>query len=586
MGFFTRTAMDMLMKTTHPEINRRQCWNLHPHRKPCTECKDICPYGEQIFTRPNLVKDWDPCTECGLCVSACRSGCIIPSPEQVQRDTSAADTDNDTIWIGCEKSTRKNSMVRTCIAALTWETLAYLALNKKIVLDLTPCGECENDLCAAQLRKELTRLVDFFGQPMFEARFTLAYEPDEALYHVKELSRREMFEQVSHGSKSGTKKLLQMLPGLHSEDDGGVDFRLLLHQRTKQLKASMETPLKYGYYLPNFTDKCFGCGKCEKACRAGALKLEDLPDGQTRIVITPWKCSECEVCVASCSNHGIDGMKLRQLTTLGPVSVHKCTKTLCKECGKPIAPGSVDGVCTVCRIKARTKKRQDGSSYYRWCCFTATNEGLRRTDGAGNTIGCSVGRQIRDDIAMDLLRRSVSAVTLDKRAIISNLARIVESVLASGEDSGEQELRRLELEFEKLQARSDAILDRFLDESISKEDYQRVKARCENEMNRVQEKIAAIKQRQTLNTDTQTLKPDIRAAITGIVSGRTADDDFYGHLLQQMTVYRDGRVEVALNLLPAKWVYVLDGLEKYRAKIGGHDASSVPISVSRPLSSG
>ena len=85
MGFFTRTAMDMLMKTTHPEINRRQCWNLHPHRKPCTECKDICPYGEQIFTRPNLVKDWDPCTECGLCVSACRSGCIIPSPEQVQR---------------------------------------------------------------------------------------------------------------------------------------------------------------------------------------------------------------------------------------------------------------------------------------------------------------------------------------------------------------------------------------------------------------------------------------------------------------------------------------------------------------------
>ena len=123
MGFFTRTAMDMLMKTTHPEINRRQCWNLHPHRKPCTECKDICPYGDQIFTRPNLVKDWDPCTECGLCVSDCRSGCIIPSPEQVQRDTSAADTDNDTIWIGCEKSTRKNSMVRTCISALTWEIL-------------------------------------------------------------------------------------------------------------------------------------------------------------------------------------------------------------------------------------------------------------------------------------------------------------------------------------------------------------------------------------------------------------------------------------------------------------------------------
>ena len=69
-----------------------------------------------------------------------------------------------------------------------------------------------------------------------------------------------MFEQVSHGSKSGTKKLLQLLPGLRSEDDGGVDFRLLLHQRTKQLKAAMETPLSYGYSVANFSDNGCGCG--------------------------------------------------------------------------------------------------------------------------------------------------------------------------------------------------------------------------------------------------------------------------------------------------------------------------------------
>ena len=32
MGLFTRYAMDALMKTSHPEVIRRQCWNLHPHR--------------------------------------------------------------------------------------------------------------------------------------------------------------------------------------------------------------------------------------------------------------------------------------------------------------------------------------------------------------------------------------------------------------------------------------------------------------------------------------------------------------------------------------------------------------------------
>ena len=84
-----------------------------------------------------------------------------------------------------------------------------------------------------------------------------------------------------------------------------------------------------------------------------------MPDGQTRVVVTPWKCSECGVCVAACSNSGIDGMKLRQLTTLGPVSVYKCSKTLCADCGKPIAPNSTEGICSVCRIKRRTKQRQE-----------------------------------------------------------------------------------------------------------------------------------------------------------------------------------------------------------------------------------
>ena len=83
------------------------------------------------------------------------------------------------------------------------------------------------------------------------------------------------------------------------------------------------------------------------------MKFEEMPNGQTRMVLTPWKCSECGVCMNVCSNKGFDGMKLYQLTTLGPVVLHKCTKTLCKQCGKPIAPDSAEGLCSVCRIKAR-----------------------------------------------------------------------------------------------------------------------------------------------------------------------------------------------------------------------------------------
>lgn len=360
MSLFTRYAMDALMKTSHPEIDRKQCWNLMPTLKQCSDCMDICPHGEDIFRRPNLVKDWSACTDCGLCVAACRTRCVAPSPEQVTRDTSPADLSNDTVWIGCDRSARHNDLVRDCICALSWETLAYLALNKKLVLDLTPCGECENDLCAEKLRATLTRLVEFFGQPLFEARFTLAYEQEDAPYQQKNISRREMFGQVTDSSRNGTRQLLRMLPGLGDEDRGhSLDFRLMLNQRMKQIKASTATPVKYGFHMPAINEKCFGCGRCEKNCRPGAIKLEDLPDGTSRIVLTPWKCTECGHCVIDCNNHAIDGMKLRQVTTLGPVSIYKFKRCTCAECGKPIAPGAPDGICNVCRIRAKTKKRQE-----------------------------------------------------------------------------------------------------------------------------------------------------------------------------------------------------------------------------------
>ena len=65
---------------------------------------------------------------------------------------------------------------------------------------------------ADQLGKELTRLVEFLGPQLFESRVTLAYQQEDAPYHVQELSRREMFSHMTEGSRAGTKKLLQMLP--------------------------------------------------------------------------------------------------------------------------------------------------------------------------------------------------------------------------------------------------------------------------------------------------------------------------------------------------------------------------------------
>jgi len=51
------------------------------------------------------------------------------------------------------------------------------------------------------------------------------------------------------------------------------------------------------------------------------------------------------------------------------------------------------------------------------------------------------------------------------------------------------------------------------------------------------------------------------------VNREGGSDDFYGRLLHHMTVHSDGNVEVSLNLLPARWYFVLDGIGEYGAQI-------------------
>ena len=52
MSIFTRYAMDALMKTTHPEVNRKQCWNLHPHRTPAQPARTSAPMVMRFSPAP------------------------------------------------------------------------------------------------------------------------------------------------------------------------------------------------------------------------------------------------------------------------------------------------------------------------------------------------------------------------------------------------------------------------------------------------------------------------------------------------------------------------------------------------------
>ncbi|MFI3169809.1 MAG: 4Fe-4S binding protein [Faecalibacterium sp.] len=364
MNFVAKYAVQTLMKRTHPIINRKECWEMRPHTDKCKACVEICPHADDIFKRPGLAKSWDKCTDCGMCVSVCKTRCITPSRQKVDADTSPVELPNDCVWIGCTKSSRENDLVRDCIGAISWETLAYLALCKKVILDVTPCGECENEACASHLRSVLERTVDFLGTEKFEARVALAYEQDELPFIRQEFTRRDLMGKMTEGSKVNGKKMLRKMPFLQNGDDAHqYDFRKMLHDRIKYLKSKSEseTPVTYGFRLPVVNDKCYGCEKCVKACKTKALELIADGEGKGKLVITAWKCSECEQCRLSCTEKAIDAFALRQITTLGPIAVKNMDIYYCPQCGKAKKPNANREMCVTCDIRERSRKRAEES---------------------------------------------------------------------------------------------------------------------------------------------------------------------------------------------------------------------------------
>jgi len=243
--------------------------------------------------------------------------------------------------------------------------------------------------------------------------------------------------------------------------------------------------------------------------------------------------------------------------------------------------------CAQCgsSFMSRTKKNRSGEAYKIWRCGKATTEGKLHADAQGNPMGCDVGRQIREDVAMDILKRAVAAVELDREEVIRNLTRIVEGVLKDSRGDDSTNLRRLDRELEGEMEKKQRALEEFFDRTISKADFQFMNERSDNRIAQIHEQITAIQRRQAMDAQSKDKKKDIRSTIRGIVKGETATDDFYGHLLHHMTVHSDGRVEVALNLLPARWFYVLDGLAEYEHQKAVHSDCSVPISVSNPFAS-
>lgn len=230
---------------------------------------------------------------------------------------------------------------------------------------------------------------------------------------------------------------------------------------------------------------------------------------------------------------------------------------------------------------SRQRKRKDGSLSRRWSCYSAVNEGGIHVDPQGNRVGCDVRMALRDEVAMDMLRQALRTLRLDSGGLIDSVTAIALEAIRAGEQSGGERRESLELRLEQLNRKREAALDAFFSRDITREEMRRMTGRYDREAAELRERLARTGARSESSCEKAALRDNIRRRVAGLVNGEGDSEIFCKTILDHMVVYRDQRVEVRLNLLPQTWCFVLE-----RLKQTAQNDPDVPISVSRPLSSG
>ncbi|MCQ2431778.1 MAG: recombinase family protein [Clostridia bacterium] len=215
---------------------------------------------------------------------------------------------------------------------------------------------------------------------------------------------------------------------------------------------------------------------------------------------------------------------------------------------------------------SRYKRLKNGTKYRKWGCLVATDKYAGRTDENGNLIGCDIGRMIRDDVAMEILKKSVQSLQMDTDWIIKNVTTLAMEAIQLGETGSTETEEQLQYKMEQITKKKEAVLDAFFSQTVTKEEMRLMNEKYDGQLADLQSRLQAIRQKENLRYDTAQLAGDIRKEVTAIVRGETGSEVFFKNILDHMTVFRDDRVELRLNLLPHKWVFVLGKLHDFRKK--------------------
>lgn len=362
------------MSLAYPQFRASRCTRYRYRYSECSRCADACPHAALTLGDEGVTLDTACCQNCGLCVSACRTGAWTSEgfkPIDLLRQAIK----QPTFSFACAPSGAVADAVVPCLGALDAASLAYLA-KRRIPVTLRGAEHCaacaHGERGAGQLAMNLEAC-----DVLMRAAEPLAGEPWIAPQLEATPSRvadREA-ERARGSFAAGRRQLLRRLVGRGVAEVAGASEQLeaplpvpdkairagayaLTEQRellqivcARKDEQPFTVPLHDALPLMALSlhPGCTVCEACFRVCPTGAIQIEESPaDWQLRFQAD--RCVACEACLEVCQPRVLDADSAFDARPEQPARVLLAlAKQRCARCDRHFVSALPEQTCPVCR---------------------------------------------------------------------------------------------------------------------------------------------------------------------------------------------------------------------------------------------
>ena len=111
---------------------------------------------------------------------------------------------------------------------------------------------------------------------------------------------------------------------------------------------------------------------------------------------------------------------------------------------------------------------------------------------------------------------------------------------------------------ENLTSKSERLLDLYLSEDLTKEQYRQKKESYEKEIADLNNALIQNNKATHNSYDSEQIIADVKEYLSDLLYARKQDDIFYKTIIEKIVVYDRNHFDVYLNLLPHRWKAVLN----------------------------